>query len=148
MSHIIRKHGLQEMSKRKVQIKSDEAFNELEGATGQKSEDEDELDDLVQQSYEKIVSPRLLEYELEADRVASVLLAQAGYDPFGLVRINNRVASLAKEKPDLFDPNYMAPDLVGKRAKATEEFVTRRFRGNSSGARLRERYVQRTMVVR
>ena len=93
------------MSKRKVHIKADEAFNELEEDTGAKTQDEAELDDLVQQTYEKIVAPRLLEYELEADRVAAVLLAQAGYDPRGLVRIGNKVARLPKEKPDLFDPS-------------------------------------------
>ena len=148
MAHVIRKHGMQEMSKRKVHIKADEAFNELEEETGAKTQDEAELDDLVQQTYEKIVSPRLLEYELEADRVAAVLLAQAGYDPRGLVRIGNKVARLPKEKPGIFDPNYMAPDLVAKRAKATEEFVNERFRDASPGATLRERCVKRTAAVR
>ncbi len=148
MAHVIRKHGMQEMSKRKVHIKADEAFNELEEETGAKTQDEAELDDLVQQTYEKIVSPRLLEYELEADRVAAVLLAQAGYDPRGLVRIGNKVARLPKEKPGIFDPNYMAPDVVAKRAKATEEFVNERFRDASPGATLRERCMKRTAAVR
>ena len=148
MAHVIRKHGLQEISKRKVHIKADEAFNELEEETGPKTQDEAELDDIVQQTYERIVSPRLLEYELEADRVASVLLAQAGYDPLGLVRIGNKVARLPKEKPGIFDPNYMAPDLVAKRAKATEAFVTERFHDASPGATLRERCVRRTTGVR
>jgi beta-barrel assembly-enhancing protease len=148
MAHVIRAHGLQEMSKRKVHIKADEAFNELEEETGAKTEDEAELDDLVQQTYERIVAPRLLEYELEADRVAAVLLAQAGYDPLGLVRIGNKVARLPKEKPGMFDPSYMAPDLVAQRAKATEGFVGETFRDASPGATLRERCVTRTAGVR
>jgi hypothetical protein len=148
MAHVIRKHGLQEMSKRKVHIKADEAFNELEEETGPKTQDEAELDDLVEQTYEKIVSPRLLEYELEADRVAAVLLAHAGYDPGGLVRIGNKVARLPKEHPDIFDPKFMAPDNVVKRAKATEEFVTERFQEATHGATMRERCSERTAALR
>jgi beta-barrel assembly-enhancing protease len=148
MAHVIRKHGLQEMSKRKVHIKADEAFNELEGETDGKTQEESELDDMVQQTYEKIVSPRLLQYELEADRVASVLLAMTGYDPNGLVRIGNKVARLPKEKPDLFDPNYMAPDNVAKRAAATEKFVSEHFGTATGGATLRERCVGKTRAVR
>jgi hypothetical protein len=148
MAHVIRKHGLQEMSKRKVHIKADEAFNELEEETEPKSADEAELDDMVQQTYEKIVSPRLLEYELEADRVASVLLAETGYDPQGLVRIGNKVALLPKQKPDLFDPNYMAPDNVAKRAKATEAFVAERFKEATKGATLHDRCVEKTRAIR
>jgi hypothetical protein len=148
MGHVIRKHGAQEMTKRKVHIKADEAFNELEEETDGKTPEESELDDLVQQTYEKIVSPRLLSYELEADRVATVLLAQAGYDPKGLVRIGNKVARLPKEKPGIFDPNYMAPDNVAKRAEATEKFVAERFGDAAQGATLRERCVERTRAVR
>jgi hypothetical protein len=148
MAHVIRKHGLQEMSKRKVHIKADDAFNELEEETGPKTQDEAELDDMMEQTYEKIVSPRLLEYEIEADRVAAVLLAQAGYDPGGLVRIGNKVARLPKEKPGIFDPNYMSPDNVAKRAKATEAFVAERFREATHGAVLRERYVEKTSSLR
>jgi hypothetical protein len=148
MAHVIRKHGLQEMSKRKVHIKADEAFNELEEETDGKTADEAELDDMVQQTYEKIVSPRLLEYELEADKVASVLLAETGYDPQGLVRIGNKVALLPKQKPDLFDPNYMAPDNVAKRAEATEAFVAERFKEVTKGATLRDRCVEKTRAVR
>ena len=148
MAHVIRKHGAQEMSKRKVHIKADDAFMELEEETGGKTEDEAALDDLVQQTYENIIAPRLLEYEIEADRVATVLLAQTGYDPHGLVRIGDKVARLPKEKPDIFDPNYMAPDYVAKRAEETKAFVLDKFEGASKGATLRERCVKRTAGIR
>ena len=69
MAHVIRKHGVQELSKRKVHIKADDAFAELEEETGEKSADEAELDDLVHKTYENIVAPRLFAYELEADRL-------------------------------------------------------------------------------
>jgi hypothetical protein len=148
MAHIIRRHGLQEMTKRTVQVKSDEAFNDLEEEVGPKSEDEAELDEMMRQMYESIVSPRLYEYELEADRVATVLLAETGYDPFGLVRTAQKAARIPKERPGLFDPNYMAPDNLSNRAKKTEEFVNEHFRDNTGGARLRERFASSTSGIR
>jgi len=148
MAHVIRKHGAQEMGKRKVHIKADDAFNELEGETGGKTQDEAELDELMQQMYERLVSPRLLEYEIEADRVATALLAQAGYEPRGLMRIGRKVARLPKEKPDIYDPTYMAPDLVGERARATEKFVVEHFRDAAHGATLRDRCLARTVNLR
>jgi beta-barrel assembly-enhancing protease len=148
MAHVIRKHGMQELSKRKVHIKADDAFAELEEETGEKSADEADLDDLVHKTYENIVAPRLFAYELEADRYATVLLAKAGYDPFGLVRISQKVAKIPKEKPGLFDPGYMSPDHLAERAKATEEFVRTRFAEATNGARVRERFVEKTSALR
>jgi len=148
MAHVIRRHGAQEMTKRKVHIKADDAFMELEEETGEKSEDEAQLDDLVEQTYENIIAPRLFEYEIEADRVATVLLAQSGYDPQGLVRIGDKVARLPKEKPDIFDPNYLAPDYVKKRAAETEAFIGDKFKDAPKGATLRERCVKRTAGIR
>jgi uncharacterized protein YgiM (DUF1202 family) len=148
MAHIIRRHGLQEMTKRTVNVKSDNAFNELEEEVGPKTEDEAELDDLMRQTYESIVSPRLYAYELEADRVAAVLLAKTGYDPFGLVRTSQKAAWIPKERPGIFDANYMAPDNLGKRAKETEKFVNKYFRDNTNGARMRERFVSETAGIR
>jgi beta-barrel assembly-enhancing protease len=148
MAHVIRKHGVQELSKRKVHIKADDAFAELEEETGPKSADEAELDDLVHKTYENIVAPRLFAYELEADRLATVLLAKAGYDPFGLVRISQKSARIPKEKPGLFDPGYMSPDHLSERAKVTEEFVRAHYAATTNGPRLRERFVERTSVLR
>jgi hypothetical protein len=148
MAHVIRKHGVQELSKRKVHIKADNAFAELEEETGAKSADEADLDDLVHKTYENIVAPRLFAYELEADRFATVLLAKAGYDPFGLVRISQKSARIPKEKPGLFDPGYMSPDHLSERAKATEEFVRAHYAESTNGPRLRERFVERTSGLR
>lgn len=148
MAHVIRKHGVQEMSKRKVHIKADDAFAELEEETGEKSAEEADLDDLVHKTYENIVAPRLFAYELEADRFAAVLLAKAGYDPFGLVRIGQKAALIPKEKPGLFDPGYMSPDHLTERAKATEEFVRAHYADATNGARLRERFVNKISALR
>jgi predicted Zn-dependent protease len=148
MVHVTRRHGVQELSKRKVHIKADDAFAELEEDTGEKSADEAEMDDLVHKTYEQIVAPRLFAYELEADRVASVLLARTGYDPWGLVRIDQKVARVPREKPGLFDPGYMSPDHLSERSKETTAFVQEHFAGKEGGARVRDRFLQATAAIR
>lgn len=148
MAHVIRKHGVQEISKRKVHIKADDAFAELEEETGEKSADEAEMDDVVAKTYENISAPRLFAYELEADRYAAVLLAKAGYDVWGLARIDQKAARIPKEKPGLFDPGYMSPDHLVERAKATDSFLHEHFAEATNGARLGERFMSKTSALR
>lgn len=140
IAHLYRRHGMQEMSKRIANIKSDEAFAELEEEVGGMTEDEKELEDLVDETYEKIVHPRLVAYELEADKVGIILLANAGYDPFGLVRVCDHVARAPKEQPDIFDPTYMLPNDAVTRHKEITVFADENFKKQSSGARMSERF--------
>jgi beta-barrel assembly-enhancing protease len=148
MAHVIRKHGMQEMSKRIANIRSDAAFAELDEELGEKSKDELELEDMMQDMFESIVAPRLFSYELEADRVATLLLARRGYDPFGLVRIAQKVARVPREKPGIFDSRYMAADDLAERAKAIETFVHEKFDGATGGVRMRDRFLDRTAALR
>jgi hypothetical protein len=62
ISNVIRRHGLQEMTKRETHIKVDEAFAELDMATGDNDAVVDELENLMVSSYNRIVSDRLLAY--------------------------------------------------------------------------------------
>ena len=140
ISHISRRHGHQEMRKRLTKIRSDEAFSELEEDTGQAGEEEQDLLDICDDAYERCVHPRLLSYELEADRIGSVLAARAGYDPFGLVRMCERIAKLPTEHPDMFDNSYMAPNDMTERAQAVRVFVDKHFSAATPGARLESRF--------
>ena len=81
-------------------------------------------------------------------RIATVLLAHRGYDPFGLVRIAQQVARIPREKPGIFDARYMAPDHLGERAKAVEKFVREKFDGATNGLRMRDRFIDRTAALR
>jgi hypothetical protein len=148
MAHVIRKHGMQEMSKRIANIRSDAAFAELDEAVEEKSKDELELEDMMQDMYESIVAPRLFAYELESDRIATVMLARRGYDPFGLVRIAQKVARVPREKPGIFDARYMAVDDLTERAKAIDNFVHDKFQGATGGSRMRDRFLERTAALR
>jgi hypothetical protein len=118
---------------------ADEAFAELEEETGPKTPDEEELDDLIDQTYESIVARRLLSYEEAADQMSSVLCANTGYDPFGLERISGKVARAPKEEKSVFDPGYLSPDDAVKRYDAIREFLVRQFDPASPGAKLKDR---------
>lgn len=148
IAHLYRRHGLQEMSKRIAMIRLDEAFAELEAEVGDATEDEKEMEDLVDHTYEKIVHPRLLSYELEADKIGAILAAHAGYDPFGLVRVSDRIARIPKEQPDIFDFNYMLPDDAVERATTISAFAEENFKADVPGARMVERFRLSTSATR
>jgi predicted Zn-dependent protease len=141
VAHVIRRHGLQEISKRAANIAADKAFDELDEEVG-KTEEEVDLEEMIESTYDKVLHPRLIKYELEGDKVGSVLLANAGYDPFGLVRISQRIASLPKEQADIFDANFMAPNGAVERYNAIVRFSNRQFKTTNPGATLSERFAQ------
>ncbi len=149
MIHIIQRHGLQEITQRKANIKSDEAFSELDDEFA--NEEMDEIDkqyaeveaDLLQiaeASYEKIVHKRLLAYELEADQGAAILIANAGYDPFAIARMAKKLAAQPKPKYDIFDTEYLAPDDAKTRAEKIEKFTNKEFSRKKPGATMPERF--------
>lgn len=148
IAHIERRHGLQEISKRIAGIRADMAFSELEAEAGEMTEDEAEMEELANQTYEKLVHPRLLSYEIEADRIGAILAANAGYDPFGLVRISERVARVSKETPDIFDAEYMLPNDAVTRAGDIRTFSEKNFTAESPGQRMAGRFAGVTSSLR
>ena len=148
IAHVYRRHGLQEISKRIAGIRADVAFRELEEEVGETPEEEKELETLVDQTYEKIVHPRLLSYEIEADRIGAILVANAGYDPFGLVRISERVARVSTETPDIFDGDYMLPSDAVTRSKEIRAFAEKNFTTETPGEQMSRRFGAATSSVR
>lgn len=141
LAHIVRKHGLQEMFQRKTHIRMDEVFNELDEETDF-YEDEviKELEEMMLTSYEKIVHERLLEYELEADKIAAVLCANAGYDPFGIGRITKKLSDQYIKSADIFDDNYLAPNDMQFRTKRITEFLDDEFEMENPGSKFEVRF--------
>lgn len=146
MGHIIRKHGLQEMTQRTGHIKMDEAFSELDDETGgwdeETSKVESDMDDIIASSYEHVVHDRLLSYEIEADQVSAILLAEAGYDPFAITRIQSRLAAQHQKTKDIFDNNYLAPNDLKERCKLSTEFVDDNFTKKSPGSKCVDRFIR------
>ena len=88
MIHVLYHHGVKEIHQRLSNIKMDEAMNELDAEIGeQPGEVIQELEDFASEAYENVHKPRLLSYEVEADRGGAFLLAATGYDPMGMGRM-------------------------------------------------------------
>jgi hypothetical protein len=141
IGHVIRRHGLEEISKRAANIASDKAFDELDQEVGQ-TDDEKDLEEMIESTYDKVLHPRLIKYELEADKVGAVLAANAGYDPFGLVHMCNRMASIPKDQGDIFDAAFMAPNGFVERSSAIVKFANDEFKTTNPGATMPDRFVQ------
>jgi hypothetical protein len=141
IGHVIRRHGLEEISKRAANIAADKAFDELDQEVGQ-TEDEKDLEEMIESTYDKVLHPRLIKYELEADKVGAVLAANANYDPFGLVRMCQRMASIPKDQGDIFDATFMAPNGFVERANAIVKFANDEFKTTDPGATMPERFAQ------
>ncbi|MFH2032395.1 MAG: M48 family metallopeptidase [Bacteroidota bacterium] len=142
LSHVLLKHGMKEMKERAVHIKSDDMFAELDEETDDEfgNETADELDGMMANMYEKVVGYRTLEYETEADKAASILLANAGYDPWGIVRITNKLALLHKQEKDIFHDNYLSPNEVQKRFELIKSFVNDNYEKENPGGTFKSRF--------
>jgi hypothetical protein len=138
MGHILRKHGLQEMTKRTGHIKMDDAFAELDEELNENDEKtkqlESEMDDIILNCYENIVHQRLIEYELEADRIAATLLYNIGYDENAIVQLHKRLAQQHIISNDIFDNNYLKPNDLSIRVNKIEQFIKENFDNRKSGA--------------
>lgn len=141
IAHVIRRHGLQEISQRAANIAADKAFDELDQEVGQ-TDDEKDLEEMIESTYDKVLHPRLIKYELEADKVGSVLAANAGYDPFGLVRMCERMAGIPKDQGDIFDATFMAPNGFVERSVAIVKFANDQFKKSKPGATMEDRFAQ------
>lgn len=141
IGHVIRRHGLEEISKRAANIASEKAFDELDQEVGQ-TDDEKDLEEMIESTYDKVLHPRLIKYELEADKVGAVLAANAGYDPFGLVHMCDRMASIPKDQGDIFDATFMAPNGFVERANAIVKFANHEFKTTNPGATMPDRFAQ------
>lgn len=139
MAHVIRRYGLQEMTKRLVDIKADQSFNELEEEAGE-SDVDSELESMAASSYDIVVHKRLLDYEMEADKILAILCANSGYDPSGIVRIDAKVASMADTNPDMFGDDFSLQNNPMDRYNSVKKFVDKKFSETNPGARLKERF--------
>ena len=106
MTHILCNHGVKEIHQRLSNIRMDEAMDELDAEAGeQPGETIQDLDDFAIEAYEAVNKPRLLDYEIEADRGAAALLRTAGYDPMGVGRMLLSMRGIVGKSSDLDKEN-------------------------------------------
>lgn len=103
IGHVSHYHGMKELEKRKVQIIAEDSFAELDmladslyGHDEKYDDVEAELEDIALSIYETIYQGRLEEYEEEADKLALLYTARAGYNPQALEHILMRLILLGK----------------------------------------------------
>ncbi|MCF7804330.1 MAG: M48 family metalloprotease [Candidatus Marinimicrobia bacterium] len=96
IAHVVLRHGMKELEKRKVMVTADNAFMELESETEMSSDIQstsDDLENIAIESYETIFSGRLQEYEDEADEYGLTIAARAGYAPSAMVDYLGRISA-------------------------------------------------------
>lgn len=148
VTHIMLRHGMKETRVRKTAIQMDEAMEELEQETGrEKSEVEQELEEMSLEAYDIINKPRLLTYESEADKGGALFLARAGYAPMALTAMIEKVGAVAARNVTWESMNPWIGKDYAKRKSDLTQFLTRtlpRFRGVTN----EERFQHETQSLR
>ena len=85
---------------------------------------------------------------MEADKIASVLCANAGYNPFAISEIVNRLEKEQSVSKDIFDDNYLAPNDLKKRSNEISEFLLDNYELENPGADMQDRFNKYSNVIR
>ncbi len=123
MVHVIQRHGIKELKKSEAKIKAEQAFAELEEETGPMGDEEKELEEYADNVFQNLISPRLLSYETDADRIAMVYLKRAGYDPTAIASVLQRIEEPSSAARDIFDDNYMKKDDFRERLLKAQQII-------------------------
>ena len=115
MAHVIAGHGLKAVIDDKIRIQADEAFAALDQELGNDPAELEELIAITNRASSIANSPKLDEYEFEADRMALRYLARAGYDLGGMTRLLGDLKRKHGDTIDIFDLNYRNHPDFGKR---------------------------------
>ncbi len=146
ITHVVRRHGMKEMEKRKVMIKADNAFAELDEETQPDSATmatTAELEDIALASYETIFAGRLQKYEDEADRYGLIYAARAGYDPQAMIDLLGR---LSVGQVDSGNDHYTPAQNAVRKSKIQRWLSKERF-PMSSLVEFPERFQNRTSSI-
>jgi predicted Zn-dependent protease len=117
----------------KIRIQADEAFANLDQELGNDPAEFEELIAITNRATSIANSPKLDEYEFEADRMAMRYLARSGYDLGGMIRLLSDLKRKHDDTIDIFDLNYRNHPDFGKRLGFSENAVKnyRRYTGLS-----------------
>jgi beta-barrel assembly-enhancing protease len=119
IAHVVRYHNLQEIAKRKVNLKAGSAMAELDDDEELEGEEDfEDLEEFALQAYNHIYKDRLENYEYEADQLAAVYLYRNGYSPQALISLLQKVK---QAKGDY--KAYSGHPPISKRIAALNAFI-------------------------
>ncbi len=148
MVHVIQRHGVKELKKSEAKIKAEQAFAELEEDTGPMGDEEKELEEYADNVYQNLIAPRLLTYEIDADRIAMKYLYRAGYDPTAMATILQRILEPSSNAHDIFDDNYMKKDDFNDRLLKVQQNIRDEGYRSRSDKQYSERFNRYTSQIR
>jgi len=124
ISHVVQKHGVQEVGKRKTMITADRGFDELDEEIAEDDAVAAELDEIALNSFETATKRRQLDYEIEADQLGMIYAYRSGYDPAAIGRVLARIK--ANTSRDFWNPeSNWTYDAVFDRIEKADEFLAK-----------------------
>ena len=125
--HTIHRHGMQEIQKRHTMLKAEEAFMELDMESDfdeEFTDTDNELSGMADEIFEEIISPRLEEYEKEADQFGIIYAYKTGYNPREFYTLIYKMNIVQKNTEDYENYNWINLN-VNKRIENAESVIER-----------------------
>jgi hypothetical protein len=145
---MITAYAIQEPTERSTMNAIDEAFKELDEETEKLEDERAGVEAFVDKTYKKVIGARDLKTTTDADRIAVVLCANAGYDPFAASNIAGFTKS-GRPAPEEDQEEEIAPPAdTRKRQDAIKSYCAKRFVSKNPGATMVDRFTERTAGLR
>lgn len=129
IAHVTMRHGLKEMANTRNGVAADAAFRELDGSverTEQERADTESINNELITYRDRMYSMRNQDFEKEADAMALVYAARAGYSPQAMLNV---VTRLQNDIPPNAPP-YVANELSHRHDALLAEMTGPKWRGN------------------
>lgn len=128
IAHIARHHGMVEMEERKHHIMAEDTFTEMDEEMESMGIEQDEeskkveaeMEELCFEIFETIINGRLQAYEKEADELAVIYAARAGYNSREFLTLLNRMKFSSSESTN----EHYTQDQIDERIKLIKKEIT------------------------
>jgi uncharacterized protein YraI len=141
---MITSFAIQEPTERSTMNAIDEAFKELDEETEKLEEERAGVEAFVDKTYKKVIGPRDSKTTMDADRIAVVLCANAGYDPFAAANIAGFTKGGRPSAEEDQEEEVTVPADTRKRQDAIKSYCAKRFVSKNPGATMAERFTEKT----
>ncbi len=126
--HVVNRHGIEELEKQQARIRSESLISDLDRELEKLDMDRgdteviEDLEQLADKMFERIISGRLKESEDESDRLGTMIIYNTGYKADGLKDFILLTEKLESKKKD---PSY-SHSPASKRAETLDELIRKK----------------------